>query len=193
MIRLSCNSHLVLLCALLLMNAGVSADIYRVVDENGNVTYTDQPPQDGAKPMDLPELSVIQTEQPPEPPPAARDEENSGALSSRELRKLYRDFAITQPQNEETFWGTANTVVVGWGGSAPVQPGMTVSLYVDGVAQDVTGTNSISLTLDRGTHTVRVELFNGGKRPLVSSPTVTFFVKQASIGLRSKPAIPIGG
>ena len=25
-------------------------------DEDGNVTYTDQPPKDGSKPMDLPEL-----------------------------------------------------------------------------------------------------------------------------------------
>ena len=192
MTRLNCSSYLALFCTLLLMNTALFADIYRVVDENGNVTYTDQPPQDGAQPMDLPDLSVIQTETPPEPPPV-REEEKSGAMSSREMRRLYNDFTITQPQDEETFWGTANTVVVGWGGSAPLQAGMTVKLYVDGVAQDVTGSNNISLTLDRGAHTVRVELFNGGRRPLVTSPTVTFFVKQASIGLRSRSSSPIGG
>ena len=102
MTRLNCSSYLALFCTLLLMNTALFADIYRVVDENGNVTYTDQPPQDGAQPMDLPDLSVIQTETPPEPPPV-REEEKSGAMSSREMRRLYNDFTITQPQDEETF------------------------------------------------------------------------------------------
>ena len=33
--------------------------IYRVIDENGNVTYTDQKPSDEAEPLDLPDISVI--------------------------------------------------------------------------------------------------------------------------------------
>jgi len=28
-----------------------SADIYKVVDKDGNVTFTDQPPGDGSQPM----------------------------------------------------------------------------------------------------------------------------------------------
>ena len=39
-----------------------AADIWKVVDEDGNVTYTDQQPKDGSKPMDLPELSIIETD-----------------------------------------------------------------------------------------------------------------------------------
>ena len=113
------------------------AEIYRVVDEDGNVTYTDQPPGDGSQPLDLPELSVIETEKPAQPvePPAAEQEDEAKTL--RELRKMYRDFKVIQPLAEETFWGTANSVTVSWGGSAPLQEGVTAVLYVDGVPQDL--------------------------------------------------------
>ncbi|MEE4297552.1 MAG: DUF4124 domain-containing protein [Wenzhouxiangella sp.] len=49
---------LVAVCGLMLTLAHAQP-IYRVVDENGNVTYTDQKPSDEAEPMDLPEISVI--------------------------------------------------------------------------------------------------------------------------------------
>ena len=39
-----------------------SGEIYKVVDEHGNVTFTDQRPSSGAQPMDLPPLSVIETD-----------------------------------------------------------------------------------------------------------------------------------
>ena len=47
--------------ATLLLGAAsaVAQPIYRVVDENGTVTYTDQKPTDDAQPLDLPEISVI--------------------------------------------------------------------------------------------------------------------------------------
>jgi len=179
---------------LLLQNAALSADVYRVVDKDGNVTYTDQPPAEGAKPMDLPDLSVIQseaTERPYETPPELQQEEAQEATLA-ELRRTYRDFKIRQPQNEETFWGTANTVVVSWGSEAPLQPGMSVKLFVDGTPRDVAGSGGISLQLDRGTHEVRAELYNGGKRPLITTPTVTFFVKQAAVGRNNIGARPDG-
>lgn len=49
---------LVAVCVLMVAPANAQP-IYRVIDENGNVTYTDQKPSDDAKPMDLPEISVI--------------------------------------------------------------------------------------------------------------------------------------
>jgi hypothetical protein len=182
------------LLMVLLVTAPLSAEIYRVVDKDGNVIYTDQPPDDGSEPMDLPELSVIQSDT----PEAAADEdgtlqkEESAEPKAAELRKMYGDFRILQPQDEETFWGTANQVTVSWGGTAPLQPGMTVRLIVDGSPVDVTGKDSVSLRLDRGEHVVRVELFSGGKRPFLTTQPVTFYVKQASIGQIGGPEIADG-
>jgi hypothetical protein len=166
-------------------------EIYKIVDKDGNVIYTDQRPSAAAEPMDLPELSVIQTEAPP-PAPAveAAAEAEATAPTAKDLRKLYADFRILQPQPEETFWGTENTVVVAWGSSEPVPPEMAVKLYVDGAAQDVAGNGSVSLTLDRGEHKVYAELLDARKRPIVTTDTVTFFVQQHSVNFNGPGVAP---
>ena len=47
------------------------AEVYKTVDKDGNVIYTDQPPDPQSKPMDLPGLSVIAPQLPANPTPAA--------------------------------------------------------------------------------------------------------------------------
>lgn len=160
-----------------------SGEIYKVVDENGNVTYTDQRPSSSAEPMDLPPLSIIESDIVVPAPAAQAAEEETKAPTTRDLRRQLRDFRITQPQQEETFWGTANTVVVAWGSSQAVPPELSGRLFVDGRAQDVPGSGSVTLTLDRGEHQVYVELLDARKRRIIATPTVTFFVKQQSVGL----------
>lgn len=160
-----------------------SGEIYKIVDKDGNVIYTDQRPPGGAEPMDLPELSVIETDvQVPAKPSA--DEVAAGAepapMTPRELRRQFADFRITQPQQDETFWGTANTVVVAWGSAQEMPPELSARLYVDGAPQDVPPRGSLSLTLERGEHNVYVELLDGRKRRVLATETVTFFVKQYS-------------
>jgi hypothetical protein len=67
---------------------------------------------------------------------------------------------------------------------------MAVRLYVDGAAQDVAGNGSVSLTLDRGEHTVYAELLDARKRRIVSTETITFFVKQHSVNFNRPGAAP---
>jgi hypothetical protein len=164
-------------------------EIYKIVDKDGNVTYTDERPQGGAEPMDLPPLSVIETDI-QVPPPAestAQAAEEAKEPTLRDLRRQFQDFRIIQPQQEETFWGTANTVVVAWGTAQPVPPELKARLYVDGVAQPVPASGSLSLTLERGEHQVYAELLDARGRQIVATERVVFFVKQASVGFRRSP------
>ena len=155
--------------------------IYKIVDKDGNVTYTDQKPYEGANPVDLPELSVITTDIPiPEKSTDESEQAKAAEPTPRELRKLYRDFRITQPQPEETFWGTANKVVVSWGSQRTIMPGMSVMLYVDGEPQQAPVQGGVTLTLDRGEHQVYAELRDPRGRRVVTTDPVTFFVKQHS-------------
>ncbi len=176
---------------LLSVSAAWAADIWKVVDEDGNVTYTDQPPKDGTKPMDLPELSVIETDIQDVQTPV--DEEEVKAPTTSELRKLYRDFQITRPLQEETFWGTANTVVVTWGSRTPFTPDLNVRLFINGKARVAPATGGVSLTLDRGEHKVFAELRDASNRRILKTDTVTFYIKQNSANFnRSRPR-PRGG
>lgn len=182
-----------LTCCMMLaapLAAQSTGEIYKVVDEDGNVTFTDQRPSAQAKPMDLPPLSVIETDI---PEPAATEQAAQQANevkppSIEELRRQFADFGITQPQHEETFWGTANTVVVAWGSAQPIPAELSARLYVDGEAQSVPTSGSVSLTLDRGEHQVFVELLDARNRRIIASERITFFVKQASVGFN--PAAP---
>ena len=180
-----------MLALLLPMAAAAEGEIYKVVDKDGNVTFTDQRPSDAARPVELPPLSVIETAiEPPEAAPlsARSAEEQVKGPTPRELRSQYRDFSITQPGQEETFWGTANTIVVAWGASQPPLPDMSARLYVDGTPRDVPAAGNLSLTLDRGEHKVYAELLDARKRRIVTTETVTFFVHQASVGF-NRPAV----
>jgi len=170
------------------------AQVYKVVDEDGNVTYTDQAPPGGAEPMELPDLSVVDTDY--VAPPATSDSQPAqdaapAEPTPRELRKMYSDFKITRPMPEETFWGTANQVVVSWGSSKPLEDGMTVKVYVDGTLQSGDQGGMLALTLDRGEHTVYAELFDARGRRVVTSGSVTFFVKQHSVGFNRPQAVQI--
>jgi hypothetical protein len=171
-----------LMILLLPLAAFAEGEIYKVVDDDGNVTYTDQRPSTGAEPMDLPELSVIKTDTPETVPltPDASQEEQAGKPTPRELRRQFSDFRILQPQPEETFWGTGNQVTVAWGSSQPMLEGLSTRLYVDGEAQEAPAAGSVTLTLNRGEHQVYAELLDERKRRILTTDTVTFFVKQHS-------------
>ena len=183
------NTLILLVILLFSSTAFAQGDIYKVVDKDGNVTFTDQPPNDAAQPLDLPPLSVIETDiQVPETPAAGTADDESKPPTIRELKKQFRDFRITRPQPEETFWGTANSVVVSWGSSQPIPQNMSARLFVDGAGQNAPAKGGVTLTLDRGEHQVYAELRDEQNRRIATTDTVTFFVKQHSANF-NRPAV----
>ena len=175
-----------LLAALLAAVAGPSlAQVYKVVDENGNVVYTDRAPAADAQPMELPGLSVIEMIR-TEPEGAAGSVEEAGEEEEevsdiRELRRGYRDFSIVSPIDEETLWGTGGQVQIAWDTRYRLQTGMYVVLTVDGTEGDPTTQPVINMVLERGTHTVYAELFDRRNRKVATANPVTFNVQQYSV------------
>jgi hypothetical protein len=145
--------------------------IYKVVDEDGNVTYTDQRPSDEAQPMELPELNVLDSRTPVAP--MAGDSEES------EVEPLRLSF--TSPENEENIFGTGNTLSVALESNIDLPPTALIVLYLDGQAQDPI--QSMTYTFDfvpRGEHTLRAELQTNSGRVLAETETITFYMRQAS-------------
>ena len=83
----------ILLVALLAMiSCPVNAQVYKVVDEDGNVTYTDQAPGDGSQPIELRPISVIEAPTYVKPEkPAEEDVENPGRNQTPETGWNDRD------------------------------------------------------------------------------------------------------
>lgn len=167
------------------------AEVYKVVDESGNVTYTDQPPPDSdAKPMTLRELSIISPQIPPPAPVRAGEtgeaEGAEGQVPIRELIRRYRDFAIVSPTQEQSLWGTESQVNVAWRSGTALMEGMTVTVYINGLPQPPTTQTSMAVGgLDRGEHNVYAELKDAQGRRIARTETVTFFMKQWSVNFRS--------
>lgn len=188
---------LIAIAFLFAITAGpVSAQVYKTVDEDGNVTYTDQPPNDGSKPVDLPPLSIIETptyERPAKATEEGAEGEDGKEMSLRYLRKNYQDFAIVAPQQEESVWHPGNVITVAWNVSYALQPGMRVTVSVDGVKQTPSSEQIIAVTgLERGEHTVTAELTDAKNRRIATAEPVTFFIRQPGLYNRRGPG-PRGG
>jgi len=186
---------LILVALTLAIAAGpLAAQVYKTVDEDGNVTYTDQPPKDGSKPVKLRPISVIEAPT-YEVAPKATEEGTEGGkeMSLKYLRKNYKDFAIVAPQQEESVWHPGENVTVAWNVGYQLQEGMKVTVYMDGVLQATTTEQIIPVSgLDRGEHTVTAELKDTKNRTIATAEPVTFFIRRP--GLNQRPRVsPTGG
>jgi hypothetical protein len=195
---------LLLVMALAIPTGSALAQVYKVVDENGNVTYTDQPPGDGSGPVELRPISIIET---PEYQKTARElaaeaeaearaqgiEPEAKEESLRTLRRRYSDFAIVSPQPEESVWRPDGPISIAWSTGTQLMEGMKVTVSVDG-KRLATGTERLIMVpgLERGEHTVAAELTDARNRRVARAQSVTFYVRQPGLLNRARP-IPGGG
>lgn len=167
---------------LALAAAPVTAQVYKIVDKDGNVTYTDQPPGDGSKPIKLQPISVVETPvYETKAKPAVEGEEDE-PMSLRTLRGMYRDFAIVAPQSEESIWHPDRPITVAWSTGAPLQIGMKANVSVDGQLQANTTDRVVPVAnLDRGEHTVTAQLTNAKNQVVATAEPVVFFVRRPGL------------
>ena len=169
------------------------AEIYKTIDEHGNAVYTDRPPNQDAKPLDLPGLSIISAQKPVSTPgtkgsvPATEPGAQQEVTSIGELRRNYRDFAIVSPIQDQTLVGTGNEAAITWSTRYQLQEGMSVTIYVDGAAQPATTNPVINLSgLNRGAHEVYAVLIDSRNRRIASTTRVNFYIWQNSVNFPSR-------
>jgi hypothetical protein len=152
--------------------------VYKWVDAQGNVHYTDHP-HPGAEKVQLPKT---QTYQPPsmDGMPTSAPEASTAAPTTS-----YTQFTIASPNSDANLWYVDEVPV-----SVSLTPGLrsgdTLTYHLDG--QTIGPTSQTSVTFKgivRGQHTVSVTL-NAANGASLSAGPVTFFVHQKSI-LAPKP------
>jgi len=152
--------------------AAYSASVYRWVDENGVVHYSDQPHENAEKvQVQAPQTykSAPAPRAAPTPPPVAQP--NSYQC------------AVTQPAADDTFqsaFSVATTVQV-----VPIpKNGDQTFLLLDGARVPNYPAMGGSFTLsniDRGQHTLQAVVLDGSGKMLCQSANVTFTVMQPSV------------
>jgi hypothetical protein len=172
-------TRLLIILLFLALPLSAPAKIYRTVDEQGNVVFTDEPPPAGAESEEV-TLPQINTTPPPEPRPDLAPEPNEPA---EEPAATEYGVAITDPSDETTIpMGPGNFTV-----SGVVRPslgsGHKVQLFMDGVAQgDPQTTPSWQLTnVFRGAHDLTIAVIDGEGNQLAVSDPVRVYVLRPSV------------
>lgn len=189
---------LILMALMMAVASGVvSAEVYKIVDEDGNVTYTDKPPEDGSQPIKLKPISVIEAptyEQPDKAATSGAEGDGDKPASIRYLRKNYADFAIVAPQQDETIWNPEAPITVAWNTRYQLQEGMQVTIYVDGQQHSRTIEQIVAIAdLDRGEHTIEAQLIDSGNRRVATAEPVVFFIRKPGLYNRARVNSPGGG
>ena len=165
--------------ALLTVTSMVAADpLYKWVDAQGNVHYSDKP-QPGAKKMVLPKASTFNPPNTVSLTPTGSDAPRSAAPASSTspdagAAPAYTAISVAAPADQSTLWNT-DSVTVSVSVAPQLQPGDSVSITLDGKTQTVQGTSATFAGLDRGPHTVAATLGD-----LKAAP-ITFYIQKTSI------------
>jgi hypothetical protein len=165
---------LILPLGLLLACSTVMADVYRWVDDAGNVIYSDTA-RDGAEKIQLNETTVV---------PALKPQRRKRVTERKAENAFagYDSVRITSPANEETLRNTTGvnvTVEV----VPALQSGDQLQLYFDGKAygKPSSRTNFTVSEVERGSHDLSVAVLDVSGRQLKRSDTSVFFTHRRSI------------
>ncbi|MGB1270695.1 MAG: DUF4124 domain-containing protein [Endozoicomonas sp.] len=160
----------------------VKAAIYKTVDENGNVVFSDtRPSHQSSEEVKLRPTTPMQVM--PVEPPSARPPEEKREPSA----EVYSRLEIIEPVNDQTV-RTSGNFAVKVATTPKLQPGHKLRLLMDGNAVEP-ARRSLDFTLlnvDRGTHVLTVEVVDQQKN-VVRSSTSTVHVQRA---IYKAPGIP---
>lgn len=158
-------------------------EMYKWVDDEGNISYSDQPPFKGANTLTPPELSTLPTVNVPKQ--KATDE-----AATDNKQASYQLIKITSPLENETVRDNQGniTVTLGIEPALNIKQGHYISLLIDNkIAQDkLTGLSASFSNIDRGSHQITAIIKDRQGKILLSSSATTVHVRRQSI-LHPKP------
>lgn len=179
-----------LLLILLLTALVANAEVYKWVDEQGNVHYGDVPPGGTpAEPLQLPGLSTYRDRT---PAPATEPAKPAPAPFAG-----YTKVAIVQPEPGSAVRANDQRVAVSVALEPPLQPGHAVVILLDGnpVGAPYAGTAVELSGVYRGEHSLQARIVDANGKQLAESATITFTLRQVStikpVGLGHAAAPPL--
>lgn len=171
--------------------------VYRYVDPDGVVHYTDKPPTPSAQPIELKPVQTVGSRPAPgsvsaESEAAVAADAASGSASAR------IEVGIASPAADETLRGDDGRLPVSLILGAPLPEGAGLLYLLDGRAQNAAPTRALSFTMvnvERGSHLIGARVVDAGGRELgAASPVIVHMkpptVSQAPVIPRPPPVVP---
>ncbi len=162
------------LCSLTL-NAAQTDTVYRWVDKNGTVHYSDKKVA-GAERISI---QISPSHKVPAAPAIAPTKTKPVAEQSN---TKYRA-SITSPAHDSTLYENTGTISVNVDIKPAFEEGQTLQLLIDGtpVGEKHQSTTLLVTNVDRGSHNLQVQLIDKNGKIIASSEIITVHLRRASV------------
>lgn len=150
------------------LQAADSITVYRYVDKNGNVVYTDRP-RDDAEAMEIEEPRTIKNER------ANPEALSSGNTDPQASAFSYTQFAIASPADGDVIRENSGNIIINVALSPSLRPEHRLRMIMDGaLVADAQFSSTFPLSnVDRGEHVVKAEIVDSeGKVVQASMPSI---------------------
>lgn len=154
------------------------AEIYRYIDADGNVTFSNDPPAGvDAEPVPLSSPNTIKSVR-----PTPSRGLQTPSEPERKAKPRYSMLSIVEPTNESSIRDNAGNVTVAVDLAPGLKPTDTLHVYMDG--SEIAQGNAMSVQLaniDRGTHEVYAAVKDPAGKMLIKSEPIRFTLHRVSI------------
>ncbi len=169
-----------LLIPALLYAFTVSAGLYKGLDEEGNVIYSDKPFENSQQ-FTPPTITIVDA---PKLPPKKEE-----VVEEETAETKYTKFSITTPKNNQTIWNEpALTVSLQLNPALATAEGHTIWLMMDGKPL-VKKSQSLSLQIgraDRGEHKLQAQVRNEKGKIIKRTKSITVHIKNTVIHMHPR-------
>lgn len=158
----------ILILCLVFIAPWVMADVYKTVDKDGRVIYTDKPKTENAEKLELRDLNTL-----PSPPPQGLPE--SAPVSTISTQSTVTDYqlSIMSPRSDVTIPVGQRDLAIAVNLQPALQEGHLLVYFMNGeLLEETTMNNIIVKDVPRGTHTLVVEAIDANGQPLGTSAPV---------------------
>jgi len=159
------------------------AEVFRWVDEDGVVHFSDRP-HEGAETVELQQAQTFSA------PAVNRQPQMPEQESASSEEEGYTGLRILSPGQDEVLWNTGGIVDVQVDAEPQLQTDHSIKLFLDGqrVSSLEGGQTSGQLTdVFRGTHDLRAEIHDATGNGLFQSVAISFTVQQTSVQNPNNP------
>ncbi len=158
------------------------AQVYKHVQDDGTIVYSDQKPTEDAEPIDA-ELPTITVVEPLVSVDAPAPEADAEEAANEALERYYRKLKISSPTPDQTIWNTGYVLTARvTNDELPLQSGHQLRFMLDGVTQSEGREMSLQLSeVYRGEHEIQVMVVDADGEVVAKTEPVTFHMKQRSI------------
>lgn len=164
--------------------------VYKWVDENGVVHYSDQPHPNAQK-LQIEGVQTYSSHGASVPTPVQSPQERG------EPARSYSGCAIAQPLDQQNLANVQSVLISVATDPAP-RPGDSIYITLDGQGLnggEATGASFNVTPIERGAHTVQAQVRDESGLVLCQTPSITFYVSQPSLfspGVNGAPSTAPG-